>query len=100
MTIGQERAAFRAYQWLQAFGADVRPTHRLPNRLGYFDPETGAAHGPEPITIAGMPLAEWNERCKRYAERMAAIPPERKRHAYCDHANGYCADGSYEPYGR
>lgn len=46
-------------------------------------------------TIAGMSLSEWRERTRVYVEKMAAIPPEQKRHAYCDHANGYCADCSW-----
>lgn len=42
-------------------------------------------------TIAGMCLPCWRERCAEYSRRMAEIPPERKQHALCDHANGYCA---------
>jgi hypothetical protein len=48
MNTRRERAAIAAMTTLRAMGADVVPTHRLANGLGFIAPDTGIAHGPYP----------------------------------------------------
>jgi hypothetical protein len=64
-----------------------RHTRKGNDTMGNTDQSTDHSYD----SIAGIPLDRWHEMCREYIEKMAEIPPERRRHANCDHAYGICS---------